>query len=164
MRRPSSEQRLHGAWLDAVEDGVVPISVKARNFALRVEAQEIGVGNEHDLRLLCDAGYIRWYRPAHHGLDYDRVSFGKHHLDHFDLEIGDGLRKGAPDAVEAAPNRHEAVSAIGSVSSLCIISAKSEHAFDVMSVIGGEKLFGDGFHIFVVFHVVSACEALPTPW
>jgi hypothetical protein len=109
-------------------------------------------------------GTSRWYRPAHHSLDDGGVSFSEH-LDYFDAEIGDGLRKGAPDAVKAAPNRHNTVTAIRSVSSLCIISAKSEHAFDIMSVIGGEELFGDRFYIFVIFHIISVrAFALPTSW
>jgi len=40
---------LHGTWLDAVQDGVVPIGIKARDFALRIKTQEIGVGYEYDL-------------------------------------------------------------------------------------------------------------------
>jgi hypothetical protein len=111
--RPSKARRgsslfdgicLHGTWFDAVQDGVVPIGINARDFALRIKTQEIGVGYEYDLCLLCDARDIRWYRPAHQSLDDGAVSFSEH-LDYFDAEIGDGLRKGAPDAVKAAPNR-----------------------------------------------------------
>jgi hypothetical protein len=69
--------------------------------------------------------------------------------------LGDGVRKRAPDAVKATPNRHDTVAAIGSVSSLCIISAKREHAFDIMSVIGGKKPLGDRFDSFVIFHIFS---------
>ena len=75
--------------------------------------------------------------------------------DDFDSEIGNGVRKGAPDAVKATPNRHDTVAAIGSVSSLCIISAKCKHAFDIMSVKGGKKPLGDRFDSFVIFHIVS---------
>jgi hypothetical protein len=112
------------------------------------------VGYEYDLRLLRDAGDIRWYWPAHHGLDYGGISLSEY-LDDFDSEIRDGLRKGASDAVKAAVNRHHTVTSIGSVASLRIISAESEHAFDIMCVVGGEKLRGDRFHI----HTVPPVEA-----
>ena len=142
---------LHGAWLDAIEDGVVPISVKARDFALRIETQEIGVRHENDLRLLCYARNIRRYGPAHHRLDYDGVaSISTTSTRKLGTAFGN-----ARQAVKATPNRHDTVPTIGSVSPFCIISAKSEHAFDIMSVIGGKKFLGDRFDSFVIFHIVS---------
>jgi len=51
------------------------------------------------------------------------------------------------------------------LSSLCAVSAKCQHAFDIMSVIGGEKLFGGRSKVFVFIHTISRwvidCDALP---
>jgi hypothetical protein len=100
-------------------------------------------------------------RPAFGTLEWgdknNGVSLGEH-LDDFDPEIRNGLRKGAPNAVDTAPDRHDTVPAVGDVSSLRVVSAKGEHPFDIVHVIGGEKLFRDGFQIGVVFHGVSACR------
>src|ERR1700733_16314681 len=74
------------------------------------------------------------------------------HLVYFDTEIRHGPQQAAPDLFKTTPNRHEAFLAIRKVSSLCAVSAKSQHAFDIMSVIGGEKLSGDRLHIVVFIH------------
>jgi hypothetical protein len=149
--------RLNRARLDAVEDSIIPISVKARDLSLRIEPQEVSMGYEYDLALLRNAGRIGWNGPAHHGLDHDSVFCGKH-FDHFDSEVGDSLRKGAPDGVKAAPNRDHTVSAIGRVSPDRIISAKREHALDIVSVIGGEELAGDACEVYRGrFHRMTSC-------
>ena len=67
-------------------------------------------------------------------------------------EAGDGLREGMPNAIKAASDRHDTVQAIGTVPSLSVISAKGEHAFYIMSVVGGKERFGDRFHILIVLH------------
>ncbi|HEY1978855.1 MAG TPA: hypothetical protein VGH13_02120 [Xanthobacteraceae bacterium] len=123
---------------------------------MRIETQEIGVGDEDNLRLLSDARDIRGYRPAHHSLNYRCVSLGEY-LDDFDTEIGDRVRKGAPDAVKAAPKGDDTVPAIGRVSSFCIVGKKSEHAFNIMSVVGSEKFSGDRLYICAIIHIVSFC-------
>ncbi len=105
------------------------------------------MGDASDLAFLHEARDIRWHRPAEQRLHHDGVLFALDHLDDFDPEIRDGLRKAAPDLFKAATDRHDTVLAIGKVSSLCAVGAKSEHAFDIMSVIGGEELLGDRFHI-----------------
>src|SRR5580704_2466111 len=43
---------------------------------------------------------------------------------YYDSKIRDGLWKGAPDDVDAATNRHDALAAIGSVSTSCAIGEK----------------------------------------
>jgi len=75
------------------------------------------VGYKYDLAFLCDAKGIRWYGPAHYRLGYDGTAFAEYHFNYFDSEIRDGLRKGAPDNVNAASNRPDTVSAIGRISS-----------------------------------------------
>jgi len=90
--------------------------------------------------------------PTKQRLYHDDVSFGLDHLVYFDTEIRHGSQQAAPDLFKATPDRHEAFLAIRKVSSLCAVSAKSQHAVDIMSVIGGEKLSGDRLHIVVSIH------------
>jgi len=48
---------------------------------------------------------------------------------------------------KATPDRHVAFLAVRKIPSLRAVSAKSQHAVDVMTVVGGEKLFGDRLQI-----------------
>ncbi len=93
-------------------------------------------------------------------MHHDGVLFAWDHLGYFDPEVRYGLRKATPDFFEAATDWHDTVLAIGKVSSLCGVSAKSQHAFDVVSVVGGKKLFGDRLHIWVVAHMTSIGAAV----
>ena len=62
---------------------------------------------------------------------------------HFNSKSRYGPRKGTPDGVNAAPNRHDTVFAIGGISPEGVLGANSKHAIDIMSVIGREKLLSD---------------------
>src|ERR1700679_2943485 len=86
----------------------------------------------------------------------DGVLFGLDHLDDFGPEVGDGLRKAAPNAFKAATDWHDTLLAIGEISSLSPLSAKSEHAVDIMSVISGEEFLSDRFQISIHVASVSA--------
>src|ERR1700676_607987 len=120
----------HSARLDAIQNGVVPIGVKARNFAVRVEPQNVAVRNVYVLTLLCDGRDFSGYGPAHLGLDHDCVPFGGDQLDHFDSEIRNGIRERAPNNIDATTDWHDALAAVRSISSECAICAESEHAIN----------------------------------
>src|SRR5580704_8976710 len=80
---------------------------------------------------------------------------------YYDSKIRDGLWKGAPDDVDAATNRHDALAAIGSVSTSCAIGEKSGHAFDIMSVRCGETLLRVRCEICRVrFHLIAPVEVI----
>src|SRR5260370_10857464 len=113
---------LQRAWFDAVYCCVVPVSVKARDFALRAETKDVGVRDEYDLALFRYAWPIRGERPAHDSLDHHGRYLGEDHLHHLDSEVRDDLRKGTPNGVNAATNRHDTIAAVGGVPSLGILS------------------------------------------
>src|SRR6266403_1990227 len=148
--------RLEGARLDSVYGGVVPIAIQARDLAVRVEAYDVSVGDPSDLTLFYEARDIRRHRSTDQRLHYDGVLFGLDHLDDFGPEVGDGLRKAAPNLFKAATDWHDTILAVGDISPLSPLSAKSEHAIDVMRVISGEEFLGDRFQILIHVASVSA--------
>src|ERR1700687_603150 len=145
--------RLEGARLDCVYGGVVPIAIQARDLAVRVEAYDASVGDPSDLTLFYEVRDIRRHRSTDQCLHYDGVLFGLDHFDDFGPEVGDGLRKAAPNLFKAATDRHDTVLAVGDISRLSPLSAKTEHAVYVMRVISGEEFLSDRFQISV--HVAS---------
>src|SRR5580658_6924466 len=132
----------HAARLDTVEDRVVPVSVEPCDFGIRVETQNVAVGDMYVLAVLCDPRNFGRYRPAHLGLDHDYVPVGRDQLDHFDSEVRNGIRKRAPNNIDAATDRHDAFAAVWGISSPCAIRAKSEHAINVVGIVGSEELLG----------------------
>src|SRR3984957_2462587 len=148
--------RLESARLDSVYGGVVPIAIQARDLAVRVEAYDVSVGDPSDLTLFYEARDLRRHRSTDQRLHYDRVLFGLDHLDDFGPEVGDGLRKVAPDLFKAATDWHDTVLAVGDVSSLSPLCAKSEHAVDVMRVVSGVEFLSDRFQISIHIASVSA--------
>src|SRR5271155_2005233 len=107
------------------------------------------------LTLRYKARDIRRHRPTEQRLYYDDVTLGLDHFVYFDSEIRDGPQQTAPDFFKTTSDRHDAFLAIRKIPSFRAVSAKSQHAVDIMSVIGGEKFFGDGFHIVAFRHVGS---------
>src|SRR5712672_1409209 len=77
----------------------------------------------------------------------DDVAFALDHLNYLDSEIGHCSQQAAPDLFKATPDRHVAFLAVRKIPSLRAVSGKSQHAVDVMTVVGGEKLFGDRLQI-----------------
>src|SRR5258705_6451751 len=144
---------LEGARLDSVYGGVVPIAIQARDLAVRVEAYDVSVGDPSDLTLFYEVRDIRRHRSTDQRLHYDGVLFGLDHLDDFGPEVGDGLRKAAPNLFKAATDWHHTVLAVGDISPLSPLSAKSEHAVAVTRVISGEEFLSRGFQIAI--HVTS---------
>src|SRR5580700_3607647 len=67
----------HAARLDTVEDRVVPVSVEPCDFGIRVEMQNVAVGDVYVLALLCNPRQFGRYRPAHFSLDHDYVPVGR---------------------------------------------------------------------------------------
>src|SRR5271170_3656070 len=65
-----------------------------------------------------------------------------------------------PDILEAAPDRHEAVLAIGQVASLGAVGAQGQHALDVVSVVCGEERLGDRLYVQRVAHRSSIGAAV----
>src|SRR5277367_1454559 len=145
--------RLEGARLDSVYGGVIPIAIQARDLAVRDKAHNVSVGDPSHLTLFYEARDIRRHRSTDQCLHYDGVLFGLDHLDDFGPEVGDGLRKAAPNLFEAAADWHDTVLAVGDISSLSPLGAKSEHAVDVMRVISGEEPLSDLSQISI--HVAS---------
>jgi hypothetical protein len=75
-------------------------------------------------------------------LDHDGVPLPEDRLNDFHSEIRDGLGKRVPNDVNAATNWDNAIAAVGGVSPLGAFRTESDHAFDIMSIIGGEELLG----------------------
>src|SRR5271167_3703957 len=101
----------HAAHLDTVEDGVVPVSVEPCDFGVRVETQNVAVRDVHALPLLCNPMHFGRYGPAHLGLDHHYVLLGRDQLDYFDSEVRNGIRKSAPNTINATTNWHHALAA-----------------------------------------------------
>src|SRR6202166_4113315 len=150
--------RLEGARLDSVYGGVVPIAIQARDLAVRAEAYDVSVGDPSDLTLFYEVRDIRRHRSTDQCLHYDGVLFDLDHLDDFGPKVGDGLRKAAPNLFKAATDGHDTVLAVGDASPLGPLSAKCEHAVDVMRVISGEEFLSDRFQIYTHVASVSACR------
>src|SRR5580698_6031867 len=107
----------HAACLDTVEDGVVPVSVEPCDFGVRVETQNVAVRDMYVLAFLCNPRHFRRYGPAHLGLDHHCVPLGRDQLDHFDSEIRNGIRKRAPNTIDATTDWHDALATVRSISS-----------------------------------------------
>src|SRR5882672_524895 len=140
------QNRLQRACLYGVDSGVVPITIQARDFSVSVVADDVSVGDTSNFSFLYEACDIRWHRPTEQCLHDDSVPSTWDHLDYFDRKIRYGLWKAAPDSFKTTTDRHDAVLAVRKVTSLCAISAKSQHAVNVMSVVGGKKSLSDRFH------------------
>src|SRR5580658_3196539 len=158
MKKPSVFDRtcLQGARLDRVDCAVIPVAIQARDFALRVVPYDIYVGDAADLALLYKAGYIRGHSSTNQGLHNNGVVFSLDYLDNFGPEIGYGLWKAAPNLFKAAADGCDTVLAIGKVTPLCAVSTMSQHAIDIMVVVGGKELFGECLYIDGTVHGVSA--------
>src|SRR5271155_5390905 len=142
------------ARLDTVEDGVVPVSVEPCDFGVRVETQNVAVRDMYVLAFLCNPRHFGRYGPAHLGLDHHCVPLGSDQLDHFDAEVRNGIRKRTPNDIDATTNWHHALAAVRSISSKCAIRAKSEHAINVVCIVGSEELLGNRYVIFrILFHL-----------
>src|SRR6266436_320007 len=153
------QNRSQGACLYGVDSGVVPITIQTRDFSVSVVANDVSVRDTSNLSFLYEACDIRRHRPTEQCLHDDSVLFTRDHLDYFDPKIRYGLRKAAPDFFKTTTDRHDAVLAVGKVTSLCAVSAKSQHAVNVMSVVGGKKSLGDRFHIGIAAQGASSKAA-----
>src|ERR1700678_4593338 len=107
---------------------------------------------------LCNPRHFGRYEPAHFSLDHDCVPVGRNQLDHFDSKVRNGIRKRAPNNIDATTDRHDALAPVRSISSRCAIRAKTEHAIDVVGIVGSEELLGSGnvayfswFHLYALF-------------
>src|SRR5271169_2906312 len=144
----------HGARLDIVEDGVVPVSIEPSDLGIRVETQNVAVRDVYVLALLCNSRNFCRYGPAHFSLDHDCVPVGRDQLDHFDSKVRNGIRKRAPNNIDATTDRHDAFAAVWGISSQCAICAKTKHAIDVVGIVGSEELLGGRYVVFrVPFHL-----------
>src|ERR1700690_2041121 len=132
----------HAARLDTVEDGVVPVSVEPCDFGVGVETQNVAVRDVYVLALLRNPMHFRRYGPAHLGLDHNHVPLGRDQLDHFDSKVRNGIRKRAPNNIDAPTDWHDALAAVRGISSECAICAESEHAINVVGIVRSEELLG----------------------
>src|SRR5712675_1808108 len=154
------QNRSQGACLYGVDSGVVPITIQARDFPVSVVADDVSVSDTSNLSFLYEACDIRRHRSTEQCLHDDSVLFTWDHLDYFNPKIRYGLRKAAPDFFKTTTDRHDAVLAVRKVTSLCAVSAKSQHAINVMSVVGGKKSLGDRFHIEIAAQGTSSEAAV----
>src|SRR6267142_3637626 len=138
--------RLQSARFDRVDGGVVPVTVQARYFTVRVVADDVRMGDAIDLAFLYDPRDVGRHRPDKQSLHRDGVAFALDQFDDLDPEVRHRMREAAPDILEAAPDRHEAVLAVGQVASPGALGAQGQHAVDVVSVVCGEELLGDRLH------------------
>src|SRR5271154_2388218 len=70
----------------------------------------------------------------------------------------------APNDIDATTNWHHALAAIRSISSKCAIRAKSEHAINVVCIVGSEELLGNRYGIFrILFHLCGPLGLLFPP-
>ena len=146
----------HAARLDIVEDGVVPIGIEPSDLGIRVETQNVAVRDVYVLALLCDPRNFCRYGPTHFSLDHDRIPVGRDQLDHFDSKVRNGIRKRAPNNIDATTDRQDAFAAVWGISSKCAICAKSEHAINVVGIVGGEELLGNRYVVFrAPFHLYA---------
>src|SRR3984957_16015272 len=151
----------HAATLDIVEDGVVPVSIEPSDLGIRVETHNVAVRDMYVLPLLCDPRNFCRYRPAHFSLDHDCVPAGRDQLDHFDSKVRNGIRKRAPNDINATTDRHDAFAAVWGISSQCAIRAKTEHAIDVVGIVGGEELLSGRYVVFRIrFHLCAPWRSL----
>src|SRR5580698_11018129 len=151
----------HAARLDTVEDGVVPVSIEPSDLGIRVETQNVAVRDVYVLALLCDPRNFCRYGPAHFSLDHDCVPAGGDQLDHFDSKVRNGIWKRAPNNIDAITDRHDAFAAVWGISSQCAIRAKTEHAIDVVGIVGSEELLGGRYVVFrVPFHLYAPSGSL----
>src|SRR5271155_471518 len=149
----------HGAHLDAVEDGVVPVSIEPSDLGIRVETQNVAVRDVYVLALLCNPRHFGRHGPAHLGLDYHYVPLGRDQLDHFDSEVRNCIRKRAPNNIDATTDRHDALAAVRSISSERAICAESEHAINVVGIVRSEELLGGRYVIFrFPFHLCAPLD------
>src|SRR5277367_4869002 len=146
----------HAARLDTVEDGVVPVSVEPCDFGVRVETQNVAVRDMYVLALLCDPRNFCRYGPAHFSLDHHCVPLGRDQCDHFDPEIRNGIRKRAPNNIDATTDWHDALAAVRSISSERAICAESDHAINVVGIVRSEELSGGRYIVFRIrFHLCA---------
>src|SRR5271167_2717921 len=151
----------HPAHLDTVEDGVIPVSVEPCDFGVRVETQNVAVRDVNVLALLCDPRHFGRYGPTHFSLDHDCVPVGRDQLEHFDSKVRNSIRKRAPNNIDATTDRHDAFAAVWGISSQCAICANTEHAIDVVGIVGSEELLGGRYVVFPVpFHLYAPLGSL----
>src|SRR5208282_2871107 len=87
-------------------------------------------------------------------LDHDCVPVGRNQLDHFDSKVRNGIRKRAPNDIDATTDRHDALAAVRSISSERAICAESEHAINVVGIVRSEELLGGRYVLLrVPFHL-----------
>src|ERR1700723_2969410 len=151
----------HAARLDIVEDRVVPVSIEPSDLGIRVETQNVAVRDVYVLALLCDPRNFCRYGPAHFSLDHECVAVGRDQLYHFDSKVRNDIRKRAPHNIDATTDRHDAFAAVWGISSQCAIRAKTEHAIDVVGIVGSEELLGGRYVVFrVPFHLYAPLGSL----
>src|ERR1700728_3128627 len=149
----------HAARLDIVEDGVVPIGIEPSDLGIRVETQNVAVRDVYVLALLCDPRNFCRYGPAHFSLDHDCIPVGRDQLDHFDSKVRNGIRKRAPNNIDATTDWHDALAAVWGISSQCAMCAESEHAINVVGIVRSEELLGSRYVVFRIrFHLCAPSD------
>src|SRR5271170_4665312 len=149
----------HAARLDTVQDGVVPVSVEPCDFGVGVETQNVAVRDVYVMALLCNPMHFCRYGPAHISLDHDCILVSRDQFDHFDSKVRNGIRKRAPNNIDATTDWHDALAAVRSISSECAICAESEHAINVVGIVRSEELLGGRYVVFRIrFHLHRLCS------
>src|SRR3984885_8925079 len=76
-------------------------------------------------------------------------------------KIGTAFWKPVPKKADATTDWHDALAAIRSISSKRVIRAKSEHALNVVCIVGSEEPLGNRHVIFrILFHLCAPLGSL----
>src|SRR5258708_10908545 len=78
---------LQNARFNGVDGGVVPITIQTRDFAVRVVADDIGVGDAIRLAFRYKTRDIPRHGPTEQRLYHHHMSFRLDHLLYFDTQI-----------------------------------------------------------------------------
>jgi len=121
----------------ALMAGVVPITIQAHDFALRAVADDVGVGMRSDLPFRYKARTSAGMAPPSNALYDDDVAFA------WIISTTSTPKSGTAPAgrarfVQGHPGSHGRFSCRKEDTVLRAVSAKSQHAVDVMTIVGGE--------------------------
>src|ERR1700722_11635081 len=71
-------------------------------------------------------------------------------------KFGTAFGNARQNNIDATTDRHDAFAAVWGISSQCAICAKSEHAINVVGIVGSEELLGGRYVVFrVPFHLYA---------
>src|SRR5271154_7446122 len=74
-------------------------------------------------------------------------------------KFGTAFGNARQNTIDATTDWHDALAAVRSISSECAICAESEHAINVVGIVGSEELLGSRYVVFRIrFHLHRLCS------